>query len=88
MKRIVKVTTGRGGTKYRVETNRILWVIPCSWRTVTLTNDYGEVTDAVFDTFVDAIKFVKPKKPKDIRREVWNSRDGLVRPHLVDDDDD
>lgn len=87
MRRIVKVTTGRGGTKYRVETNRILWFIPSLWRTVIFTNDYGEVTDAVFDTFIDAINFVKPKNPKGIRREVWNSRDGLVRPDLVDDDD-
>lgn len=77
MKRIVKVTTGRGGTKYRVETNRILWFIPCSWRTVILTNDYDEVTDAVFDTFVDAINFVKPKIPKTlgvrcgIRETAW-----------------
>lgn len=88
MKRIVKETTHFGGAKYRVETNRILWFIPCSWRTITFTNDYGEVTNAVFDTFIDAVNFVKPKNTKSIRREIWNSRDGLVRPHLVDDDDD
>lgn len=87
MKRIVKETDSNGHAKYRVQSNRLLGFIPCRWYTIMYYNEFDEVVDAAFDTYHEALRFVKPIKERVCKIEVWNSRDGLVRGDKIDDYD-
>lgn len=87
MKRIIKETDGNGYVKYGVQSNRLMGFLPCPWYTITYYNEFDEVVDAVFDTFHEALRFIKPMKERVRKIEVWNSRDGLVRGDKIDDYD-
>ena len=85
MKRIVKETDSNGVGKYRVQSNRLMGFIPCRWHTITYYDLYGQVRDAVFDTYHEALRIADPIKKRVRKIEVWNSRDGLVRGDKIDE---
>ena len=60
-KRIIKETLKNGTTQYRVESNRVLWIIPVPWHTVQWF-EYVEwdtciPTQEIFRDLKDAMKF-------------------------------
>lgn len=60
-RRIVKENLFNGNTRYKVESNRVLWIIPVPWHTVQWF-DYREwdtcvPTQAIFKHLKDARKF-------------------------------
>ena len=58
MRRIVKEKLKSGKIRFRVETNRMLCVIPCSWRTEHIYDaERDRHFDAVFSTYDEALSF-------------------------------
>lgn len=55
MKRIVEETLRNGVKHYRVESNRILWIIPWRWHTISyISNHCGDKVLAVFNSLSSA----------------------------------
>ena len=59
MKRIVEETLANKSVRYKVETNKILGLIPCKWHTDTFYDRERDMTfDAVFSTIDEAYSYI------------------------------